>query len=348
MTTWAEIDLSALRGNLEVMRNRVAPAQLLAVVKDDAYGHGLDQVTAALSEAGVTAFGALDPATALRVRGLAPEATVFAWLLDSRDDLGALIDAGIELGITDQRMLERVGALDRGARVHLKFDSGLSRAGVRGEGWHDFVTRAAQRERAGSLTVVGLWTHISEASDDEDSASIARFTAAARDAVDAGLRPSVQHLAASAAAYSRPEARLDRVRVGAFLYGIAPGSGVGPAELGLRPVMTLCSTVTAVNGAAATIAFGAAAGLLADAAGSVCVSIGGVRHPVIAVHDTHSVIGMGGAEADIGDVATLFGSGDRGEQSLQEWADAMGTIGEELVTRVHPAIERRYVDRVAT
>lgn len=342
MTAWAQIDLAALRANTEVVRTRVAPAELLAVVKDNAYGHGLDEVTRALAGVGVRAFGALDPQTALRVRELAPESSVFAWLLDSGDDLAELVDAGIELGVTDLHTLERARADGRGASVHLKFDSGLSRAGVRGEQWRGFVARAAELERSGALRVVGVWTHISEASDAEDTASIARFTTAIDEAVSAGLAPSVRHLAASAASFARADARFDRVRVGAFLYGIAPGDGLGPAQLGLRPVMTLHASVSAVDGTIATIDHGGAGGLLTDVAGRVTVAIGGVRHPLIAVHETHSLVDVGVSRVSASDTATLFGSGDSGEQTLQEWADAMGTIGEELVTRVHPAIERRY------
>lgn len=311
--TWAEIDLAALRANTALMRDRVAPAELLAVVKDDAYGHGLDEVTRALAAEGVRAFGALDPATALRVRELAPESTVFAWLLDRHDDLSELVDAEIELGITDTATLERVGAVGRRARVHLKFDSGLSRAGVRAEQWGDVVARAAELQRADAIDVIGIWTHISEASDDEDTASIARFTAAVDQARAAGLTPAVRHLAASAAAFARPDARFDRVRVGAFLYGIAPGGGVGPRDLGLRPVMTLSTTVASIDGDRATIGYGAAQGMLADAAGSVSVTIAGVRHPVLAVGDDHTTIDSTPSPLGVGDRVVLFGSGDAGE-----------------------------------
>ncbi|MBX3093210.1 MAG: alanine racemase [Cryobacterium sp.] len=342
MTAWAEIDLAALVTNTATVRERVAPAELMAVVKDDAYGHGLDEITRALAAESITAFGALDPQTALRVRQLAPEASVFAWLLDGHDELGVLIDNDIELGVTDSDTLERVARENRRSRVHLKIDTGLSRAGVRAERWPNLVERAAQLERRGAIEVVGVWTHISEASDDEDTASIGRFSTAFELAVAAGLNPRVRHLAASAASFARADARFDRVRVGAFLYGIAPGDGVGPTELGLRPVMTLRSTVLeAVDGVAA-IGYGGVAGMLSDAAGAVSVAIGGVRHPVLAVEDSRTLIATGDHAVDVGDVATLFGSGDSGEATLQVWADAMGTIGEELVTRVHPGIERRY------
>lgn len=342
MNTWAEVDLAAIEHNLAVVRGRVAPAELLAVVKDDAYGHGLEPVVRTLAANGVTRFGALDPETAMRVRDLAPETSVFAWLIDTHDDLDALIEAGTQIGVTDEGSLERVAAPPGVAEVHLKFDSGLSRAGVRPEQWRGFVARAAELESAGRLRVVGVWTHISEASDDEDTASISRFESAVEQARGAGLTPRVRHLAASAAAFAREDARFDQVRVGAFLYGIAPGGGIGPADLGLRPAMTLRATVLSVDEDVAAISYGGALGMLADAAGTVSVTASGVRLPVLTVHDTHSLISSVGADLRVGEPVTLFGSGDSGEQTLQEWADAMGTIGEELVTRVHPAIQRRY------
>ena len=342
MTTWTDIDLDAIRQNLDLVRERVAPARLRAVVKDDAYGHGLEPVVRTLASGGVARFGALDAPTALRVRGLASDASVFAWLLDAHDDLDALIDARVEFGVTDEGMLERAAAAAGVAEVHLKLDSGLSRAGVRPERWADFVARAVEFERSGALRVVGVWTHIAEASDDDDSDAIARFERAVAHALAQGLRPSVRHLAASAAAFSRADARFDEVRVGAFLYGIAPGGGIGPADLGLLPALALRTTVVTVSGDVATIGYGGAQGMLSDAAGAVSVTSAHGRHRVLAVHDTRSVIALEGAPLAVGDTVTLFGSGAHGEQTLQEWADAMGTIGEELVTRVHPSIERRY------
>lgn len=343
MTTIAEIDLDALAANARSIAQRVAPAELLIVVKADAYGHGLEPVVSTLAAEGFASFGALDASTALRVRSLAPGAAVFAWVFDDDDDLRELVKADIELGVTDFESLEAV-AHAPGARVHLKLDSGLSRAGVVPERWQEFVARAAVLEREGVLEVVGVWTHIAEVSHDDDSAAIQRFTRAVDAAVQGGLSPSVRHLAASAASLERPDARFDRVRVGAFVYGIAPGDGVGPRDVGVRPVMTLRSRVTSIRDGIATIGYGGASGLLSDAAGAVSVAIRGVRHRIVAVEDACARVRVSDDVA-VGDWATLFGPGDDGEATLQEWADAMGTIGEELVTRVHPGIERRWVGR---
>jgi alanine racemase len=192
-----------------------------------------------------------------------------------------------------------------------------------------------------------VWTHLSEASDAEDSRSIDLFTQAVATAQRAGIDGVVRHLAASAAAYLRTDARFDMVRVGAHLYGIGPGDGVGAADLGLEPVMTLSAPIIDVHRQGsrlyADIAVGGVSGLLSEAAGTVSVAIAGERYPLVAVELTHSVIDI---SADVNDsitpedTVTLFGPGKAGEQTVNEWADAMGTIGEELVCRVSAHIPR--------
>lgn len=342
----------AIRDNLALLRERVAPAELLAVVKDDAYGHGAPLVIDTLADSDVTRFGALDLDGALLVREHAPTAMIFAWVFGADDDLVTALRADIELGVTDARMLERVAAAaaiaGTAARIHIKVDSGLHRAGILPAHWTGFIARVAQLQQAGRVVVAGVWTHLAEASDEDDSRSIAVFRRAVEVVVAAGLPPGVRHVAASAAAYARSDARFDMVRIGAFLYGIAPGGGIGPAELGLRPAMTLTAPVlemlTSAGRDLAVIELGGAAGVLGDAAGTVTVAIGGRRHPLVAVQPTHSLIDVTGAPVSAGETVTLFGDGDSGEPTLQELADAMGTIGEEIVTRLSARLPRVVVD----
>lgn len=354
----AFISAGALLHNLSVVRERVAPAQVMAVIKDDAYGHSQDVVLDILVGAGVARFGTLDLPSSLRLRGRNSEAMIFAWVIDSDDDVASAIRAGIDLAVTDIAMLERVAreaaSISGTALVHLKIDSGLHRAGTLPEQWPALLARAAELQRAGVVTIVGLWTHLSEASEAEDSRSIAIFTAAVHTAQQFGIDGVVKHVAASAASFSRDDARYDMVRVGAFLYGIGPGDGIGPAELGLVPVMTLCAPVLALvqrdGKSFAEIALGGATGLLAEAAGAASVAIGHRRYLIDTVGVTRSLIDLSTADprgtvrvgdtVQVGDTVTLFGSGAAGEPTLQEWADAMGTIGEELVCRVSALIPR--------
>lgn len=341
---------TALTHNATLIRDRVAPAELMAVVKDDAYGHGLGEVVRALRESGIARFGVLDLDGAARVREWAPDASVFAWVIDDGDDLDTAIRSGIELGVSDRRTLERVArtAEEGGggaARIHIKVDSGLHRAGILPSDWARFVARVAELAHRRSIRLEGIWTHIAEASEESDSAAIALFEQAVTTTAGAGLRPRLRHLAASAAAYSRHDARFDLVRVGAFLYGIAPGSGVGPAELGLRPVMTAAGRIVAVDGSTGTarIDVGGVDGLLRDTVGAVSVTIRGVRHPLTALSALHSDVRMNG-RIETGDEVLLFGPGTAGEQTITEWADAMGTIGEELAIRVSRGQPREWTD----
>ena len=363
------ISADALRHNLKVVRERVAPAVVMTVIKDDAYGHSQELVLEILLGEGVTHLGTLDLPGSMAVRHSAPDAMIFAWVIDCDDDVSGAIHAGIDLGVTDPAMLERVArearAISATARVHLKLDSGLHRAGTLPEQWAALVARAAELQSDGLISVRGLWTHLSEASEQEDSRSIAQFTTALKTARRAGIVSPVRHLAASAAAFARADARFDMVRVGAFLYGIGPGDGIGPAALGLVPVMTLQAPVVAIvrrdSRVYAEIAIGGAAGILSDAAGAVSVAINSRRFRLIAVEPARTIIDVTGNDSKpvlphagestatdvmgrdtvmVGDTVTLFGSGALGEQTLQEWADAMDTIGEELACRVSAAIPR--------
>lgn len=339
----AIISTAALRHNIRLVRDRVSPAELMAVVKDDAYGHGLSNVLAVLLDEGVTRFGALDLPGALRMREQAPDATIFAWVFDHGDDLSDALREQIDIGVTDMAVLERVAVAanltgSAPARIHLKLDTGLHRAGVLPGDWERFVTRAAELQRSGRVVISGLWTHLAEESDDDDSRSIREYGEGLAIAEAHGIRGATRHIAASAASYAREDARFDMVRVGAFLYGIAPGSGVGPRELGLRPVMTLHAPVRQIRQVGertlAEVGIGGASGILADAAGSVSVALAGRRCPVVAVEPTFLLVDVTGADGAVGETVTLFGDGSAGEQTLQDWADGMGTIGEEIVTRL--------------
>ena len=194
----------------------------------------------------------------------------------------------------------------------------------------------------GLIALTGAWTHIGEASDDDDTEAIDRFKAALTTAEGLGARFPLRHLAASAAGFHRPDARFGAVRIGAFTYGIAPGDGVTPSDIGIEPVMTLTSEVTSVTadagGLTATVGAGFLDGVPSRAAGRVSIAMRGERHPIIEVRAAESVAAELSGEVRVGDQVTLFGSGRRGEGSLQEWADALGTIGEELVVRIPSSV----------
>jgi alanine racemase len=341
----ATIDLAAYRRNLDRIRTRVAPAGLMAIVKADAYGHGLLPIARVAVDAGVGWIGSLDIVTGLRLRkaGIHDDVAIFAWLLGPAEDYARAIEAGIDLGVSTIDQLDQiagVGAAGR-ARVHLKIDTGLHRNGADAADWPALVRRALELDDR--MELVGVWTHIAEASDAEDTDAIEQFHEAVAVAQGLGAAFTVRHLAASAASFDRADARLDLVRVGAFSYGISPGGGVTPASLGLEPVMTFTAPVRAVNNGMALIAAGFGDGVPGSAAGAMELAIGGTRYPIVSVHLDSLEVAVGTASVRRADTAVLFGPGSSGEATLQEWGDTLGTIGEEIVTRLSPRIPRRFV-----
>lgn len=340
---WIDIDLEAYRHNLATVRARVAPAEVMVVVKNDAYGHGVKAIVQSALDAGVTAVGVLDArlGVELRAAGAPEDVLLFAWLFAPDEDYREAISSGVDLGVSTVSQLQSIvsAVTSSPARIHLKIDTGLGRAGARPEQWPDLVAAATDAERAGAVKIVGVWTHISEASEEDDSASIALY----RKAVDAlGEREELlRHLAASAASFERHDSRFDIVRVGAFTYGIAPGDGISPQQLGLRPVMALRGRVTSVDSAGnAHVPIGLVDGMPSLRGCSLSASLASHRVAITEVEATSTTIVAPGAQ--IGDVVTFFGSAERAEPTLQEWADSLGTIGEEIVVRMSPRIERRY------
>ena len=346
MTARLHVDLAALTANIECVRERVAPAQLMLVVKDDAYGHGLDAVVRTATAAGVGWIGAFDVRTGCAVRAVAgDDVRIFAWIAAGRADLDAAIAARIDVGVGDAGLLEELAeaASDAGAgvRVHLKIDTGLHRNGVRPEEWPGFAARAAALERAGVIAVVGVWGHIAEASDAEDDDARAVFEWALDEAQTAGLRPGVRHLAASAASFARPEFRYDMVRVGAFCYGIRSAGGPSANQLGLVAVARLEADVVAVRETSVTVGIGALDGLPSTLGGRAAVGTPAGARALRAVSAAESEVAAW-PDAAPGDVVAFYGRGEDGEGSSTDLAELIGTIGEEIAVRVSPLVPRTY------
>jgi alanine racemase len=341
MSAHLDIDLDALSANLAVIRERVSPARHMLVVKDDAYGHGVATIARHAWDAGVTWFGAFDVANGRAVRDeLGPDARVFAWMVGSREDAALGVAADLDLGVGDTELLEDVAAVGA-QRVHLKIDTGLHRNGIRPEQWPVAVARAAELEATGAIRVVGVWSHIAEASDAEDDDARALFEWAVDEARAAGLDPQMRHLAASAASFARAEFRYDMVRVGAFAYGIHPAGGPAADALGIRPIARLVASVTDVDEQAVTVGVGALDGILSTLAGRVTVGTPGGACTIRAIGVTETTVDAWPSAA-IGDEVVVYGPGDDSESTATDLAESIDTIGEEIALRVSPGVPRRY------
>jgi alanine racemase len=345
------LDLAAFRENVRVLAQLIAPARCMIAVKANAYGHGMLPFARAAIEGGAGALAVLEVPAAIELRESGVEVPLFAWLHGERTDFAAAIEADVELGVSSLSELRRIldAVSDRPAAVHLKVDTGLHRNGASPEDWPALVGAAREAEEAGRLRIAGLWSHLADASPDDDAAALAEFRAAVAVAAGLGVDEPFLHLAASSAGIREPEARFDQVRFGIAAYGISPFDDVDGRGLGLRPVMTYRAPVLSVSDGRATIAAGSADGIppsVLGASGSgAWVLLHGVRREVVGIAVDTLDVALDESEGHespvtIGDIATVFGPGDDGEPTAEDWASWADTVGDELVARASTRADR--------
>ncbi|MBJ7002920.1 alanine racemase [Streptomyces sp. CRPSP2-6A1] len=371
----AEIDLGALRANVRTLRARVGDAAVMAVVKADGYGHGAVPCARAAVEAGATWIGAALPEEALALRAAGLSQRVLCWLWVPGGPWRQAIEADIDMSLSGmwalREVTEAARAAQRTARVQLKADTGLGRNGCQpGADWAELVAAALRAEAEGLVRVTGLWSHFAcadEPGHPSIDAQLTRFREMVAYAEEQGVRPEVRHIANSPATLTLPETHFDLVRPGIAMYGLSPSPEVGtPADFGLRPVMTLSASlalvkrvpgghgvsyghhyVTPGDTTLGLVPLGYGDGVPRHASGAGPVLVDGKwRTAAGRVAMDQFVVDLGGDEPPVGSEAVLFGPGDRGEPTAEDWATACGTIVYEIVTRIGTRVPRVYVDDV--
>lgn len=370
----AVIDLGALARNVARLRETIGTPHVMAVVKANGYGHGaLESAQAALA-GGAGWLGVADVGEGLALRAAGIRAPVLAWLHAPGTDFASAVAAGIDIGVSSLEQLEavadaavRVTAAAPDAQgpasVQLKLETGLSRNGVSQPEWPAVFARARELERAGTIAVRGIFSHLSNASPDDDAQAIDLFDSGIEAARAAGLTPELLHIAASAAALRIPRARYNLVRLGITIYGLSPFEDQSSAELGLTPVMTLRGRVAAVRRAAAgagvsydytyrtarettlaLVPLGYAEGVPRAASNAAAVSINGQNFAICGrVAMDQFVVDVGDLPVAVGDEVVLFGDPEAGVPSADDWARSAGTINYEIVTRIGPRVRRTFL-----
>lgn len=361
----AVIDTGAITANVRHLR-RLTDAEVIAVVKADGYGHGAVRSAAAALEGGATRLGVADLGEAFALRRAGIDAPLLAWLHAPGTSFADAAAQEIELGISSFDQLLAAAAAASAVRsvgVHLKLETGLGRNGIAPADYAVVFAEAARLERLGKIRVIGIFSHLSNTTPDDDRAALARFRDALALAAGHGLAPRLRHIAASHAAIALPEARFGCVRLGISIYGLSPFPDRTSADLGLRPAMTLRAPVAAVrrvpagqgvsygylhraerDTTLALVPLGYADGIPRSASGGAAVRIGGSTFPVAGrIAMDQFVVDVGDTPVAVGDEAVLFGDATLGVPPVEAWADAAGTINYEIVTRIGPRVPRRQV-----
>lgn len=372
MANLARIDLDAIRHNLDVVRAAAPASQVLAVVKADAYGHGMVPVARAAREHGIEWLGVATLAEARALRDAGDTGRLLAWLWAPGDpDLDACLVADVDVSVSSveslHELLARAAHLGVRPRLHLKIDTGLARNGASPSEWPALVAEARAAEQRGAADVVGVWSHLANA-DLPGHASVdaqqQQFDAALAVADDAGLELEVRHLANSPAAFAHPGTHHDLVRTGIAIYGVAPLATARADELGLRAAMTLTGTLALVKTipAGTSVLYGStwtastdtligllplgyADGLPRIAGNRASVLVRGVRCPIVGrIAMDQCVVVLDDVEGEVraGAEVVVLGDASTGAPTADEWGGWSDSIGYEIVTRMGQRVPRTY------
>ncbi|WP_370247409.1 alanine racemase [Nocardioides sp.] len=364
------VDLDAIAHNVRLLGAHTG-RPVMAVVKADGYGHGMLPVARAARAAGAAWLGVAttDEARALRAAG--DTGPLLCWLLTPGEDLSDLVRDGVDVTAGTRASLTALTAAaqraGRAARVQLKIDTGLRRNGALPQDWPALVAATAAAVAAGTVELTGVWSHLAcadEPAHPANAAQRAAFADALAVVAEHGLDPGLRHLANSAASVLDPASHHDLVRCGIAVYGLDPAPEV-PHGLPLRPALTLRAPLVLVKPRAAgesvsyghtwTAPAGTTVGLVPvgygegvprAASGVVEVQVAGRRRALRGrVCMDQVVVDLGGDAPPVGAEVVLFGppAPDGSRPTVQEWAQACGTINYEIVTRLGGRLTRRYV-----
>jgi alanine racemase len=366
MTTFnraeARIDLDRITENVSHLK-QIAGVDLMAVVKADAYGHGLVPVARAALAGGATSLGValLEEAITLRDAGIT--APILAWLVPPGSDFQLAVERSIDLAASSMIALQEIGDVKSShrPRVHLEVDTGMTRGGFLSE-W-DLIGA----DLLANLDIVGIFSHFARADEpgeEQNQLQQKRFIEMIATLESLGCTKIIRHLSNSAATLKDSDSRFDMVRTGIAMYGLTPdvktlGSSV---SLGLKAAMSLHAKLHLVKdvpahspvgyGATAItdrytklgiVAMGYADGIprIAQGAG---IFVRGKRAPIIGrVSMDQFVVDLGpDSAANSGEWVEVFGDGLAGGYTAEDWGNASGSINYEIVTRIGPRVPRIY------
>jgi alanine racemase len=372
--TWIELDAAAIENNVRVFRDLIGCDRVLtAVVKADAYGHGLVPVSEVALRAGADWLGVFDAAEGLALRDRGFDAPVIVLGPTREEQLEEALTAELRLTAASLDAARSIAGNRRasGARVHLKVETGTNRQGLDvGE-----LSDAVDLLRRGGVEIEGLYTHYADIEDTTDHTFAEeqrrRFEGCLAALAELGVEPAMPHTACTAAAILFEETYFAMVRVGIGLYGLWPSretlvsaNAVGRNKLGLRPVMTWKTRVAQVKSVGsggfvgygrtfrttrdtrlAVLPVGYADGYDRRLSGAAHVLIRGVRAPVLGrvcmnviMVDATDVPG-----AMAGDEVVLLGRQGDEAVTAEDLARLAGTINYEIVTRAAPGAPRVIV-----
>jgi alanine racemase len=364
--TVVTIDLGRLRENVARIRERVAPAKIMGVVKANAYGHGAVRVGRELLACGVDQLGVafLEEGIVLRRAGIEAPILVLGGIIGNQ--IGHFIEHDLSITASSIHKIRQIDetaqVMGRRARMHLKLDTGMGRIGVN---WRNAEAFFEAAMAARWCDVEGVFSHFAASHDHDPSFTreqLDRFLGALEWFPRHGLPTPTRHMANSGAILQHPDAWLDMVRPGIMLYGVYPDLEV-ERTVPVRPVMSFRTRVVYFKVARAgtplgydatwvapqdtrvvTLPVGYGDGYRRGLSNRGQVLIGGRRYPIVGrISMDQCMVDIGGDSAYNGDEVVLIGEQGAERIEIEELAELLDTIPYELMVGIAQRVPREYV-----
>ena len=365
---FAPVDLSALRSNLSALKASLPEGvRFLAVVKADAYGHGISGMAEAFSEY-ADGYAVAAVAEGIELRRMLPEPLILILGDVDEGEYAQLLEYGLTAPVSSLAEAEALSALSeqkgRRAHVHIALDTGMSRIGLPADGRG--ISELLSISRLPGISIDGIFTHFATADEADKTRTerqAERFRAFLAEAGAHGIDTGICHTANSAAILEGIGLEYDMVRGGIAMYGLYPSEAVRQ-EIRLRPVMQLKARITHIKEIEAgtevsyggifraekkmrvgTVSAGYADGYPRNVSGrGMDVLVHGRRCPVLGrVCMDQLMIGLDGVpEAKKGDIVTLFGEDGEAFIPIEELAEKSGGFHYELLCGINKRVPRVY------
>jgi alanine racemase len=360
-----KISLSALSHNFQTIKGLVTPSEVLCVVKANAFGHGIIECSHTLEKCGAKWFGValVEEGILLRQSGIKGRILVFGGIYNAQVD--QYIANDLELTASSTFKLKQIdeiaSQMKKKAKLHLEFDSGMGRIGVRVESADDLIQAA---KNCPWCEIVGAYSHFSSADDPDaeefTAQQLSKFSNVVAKMKAAFGSSTICHMSNSAGITSKPDAQFDLVRPGLLLYGVNPNSAL--TNLDLKPVLSLNTKVVYVKTVPAntpisygrtwtsqkesrilTLPIGYGDGYFRALSNKASVLINGKRYPIVGrVCMDQMMVDVGNDTVFNGDDVVLLGSQGKEEITVQELADLAGTISYEIFTMLNNRLPRQF------
>ncbi|HBF38076.1 MAG TPA: alanine racemase [Firmicutes bacterium] len=367
---WIEINLAAIRHNLQEIRRLVGPAvDILAVVKAEAYGHGAVPVARTAIASGASWLGVAMPEEGIALRKAGIETPILIFGPIQPDQVGPVVEYGLTVALCNwesaMAMSRQAVQTGKPALAHIKVDTGMGRVGIKPEQAVDFMGKV--KELPG-IHATGIFSHMATADEKDKNyakSQIQVFISVIEALKKRDLLPPKVHLANSAGIMELPESYFNMVRPGIILYGLYPSNEVDRNKALLEPALTLKARITFVKrvptgsgisygqryhtqkeSTIATIPIGYADGWSRMLTNKAEAIIKGKKYPIVgSICMDQCMIDLGDDTAEIGDEVVLIGKSGTEIISADFLAEKLGTINYEVTCMLSNRLPRIYQDQ---